>query len=70
MTVRPSTHTLLTYSAITFTAPASPVTYPVAPIALSATASSGLPVTFSVLSGPALVNGNTLHHHGRGHRRW
>jgi hypothetical protein len=45
---------------ITFTAPTSPVTYPVAPITLSATASSGLPVTFSVLSGPGSITGNTL----------
>jgi len=30
------------------------------PIALSATASSGLPVTFSVVSGPATVSGNSL----------
>ncbi len=44
---------------ISFTA-ASPVTYPVSPITLSATASSGLAVTFSVLSGPGTVNGSTL----------
>jgi alpha-tubulin suppressor-like RCC1 family protein len=31
-----------------------------APFALSATASSGLPVTFSVVSGPATVSGDTL----------
>ena len=31
-----------------------------APFALSATASSGLPVSFSVLSGPAIVSGNIL----------
>jgi YD repeat-containing protein len=36
------------------------VTYGVAPITLTATASSGLPVTFSVLSGPATVSGSTL----------
>jgi len=45
---------------ISFTAPTTPVTYGVAPIALSATASSGLPVAFSVVSGPATVSGNTL----------
>jgi hypothetical protein len=45
---------------ITFTAPASPVQYGVAPITLSATASSGLAVTFSVTSGPGTVSGNTL----------
>ena len=31
-----------------------------APFALTASASSGLPVDFSVLSGPAIVNGNIL----------
>ena len=31
-----------------------------APITLSATASSGLPVTFTVVSGPALLNGSVL----------
>ena len=45
---------------ITFTAPISPVTYGVPPIALSATASSGLAVTFSVYSGPCTVSGSTL----------
>ncbi|MGA9427242.1 MAG: MBG domain-containing protein, partial [Terracidiphilus sp.] len=42
---------------ITFKQPASPVTYGVKPIALSATASSKLAVTFSVVSGPAKVSG-------------
>ena len=45
---------------ITFTPPVSPVTYGVAPIALSATSTSGLPVTFSLLSGPATLSGSTL----------
>jgi RHS repeat-associated protein len=45
---------------INFPAPASPVTYGVAPITLTATASSGLPVTFSVLSGPGSIAGSTL----------
>ena len=45
---------------ISFTAPASPVTYGVSPISLSATASSGLAVIFSVSSGPCTVSGNTL----------
>jgi hypothetical protein len=45
---------------ITFNAPASPVTYGVSPISLSATASSGLAVTFSVSSGPCTVSGGTL----------
>jgi len=39
---------------------ASPVTFGVAPITLSATATSGLTVTFSVQSGPAMVNSNLL----------
>jgi len=45
---------------ISFNAPASPVTYGVSPISLSATASSGLVVTFSVSSGPCSVSGATL----------
>jgi sugar lactone lactonase YvrE len=45
---------------ITFTAPATTVTYGVPPTTLSATASSSLPVTFSVSSGPANVSGSTL----------
>ncbi|MGD0730331.1 MAG: sugar-binding protein, partial [Terracidiphilus sp.] len=49
-----------TQQTITFTPPTSPVTYPVSPITLQATASSGLTVTFSVLSGPGTVSGNTL----------
>lgn len=44
---------------ITFTAPEDqPFGTP--PIELNATASSGLPVSFSVLSGPATISGNTL----------
>ncbi len=47
--------------AITFTPPASPVTYGVSPITLSATGGgSGNPVTFSVLSGPGSVSGSKL----------
>ena len=38
----------------------SAVTYGVAPIALSATASSALPVAFTVKSGPGTISGNTL----------
>ena len=49
-------YTILKPQTITF-APVRPVTYGVSPIALSATASSGLPVSFSVLSGPATVSG-------------
>lgn len=51
---------------ITFPAPATPVTYsPGLTAALSATASSGLPVTFSV-TGPATVTGSTLTYTGPG----
>jgi pimeloyl-ACP methyl ester carboxylesterase len=46
--------------AIAFTQPSSPVVYGVSPIALSATSSSGLKVSFSVVSGPAKVSGSTL----------
>jgi hypothetical protein len=55
---------------ITFPAPASPVIYGVAPIALSATASSGLPVTFTVISGPGTTSGSMgehTDHHGSRH---
>jgi hypothetical protein len=45
---------------IAFAAPASPVNFGAAPVSLSASASSGLAVTFSVLSGPGLVSGSTL----------
>jgi N-acetylneuraminic acid mutarotase len=45
---------------ITFTAPTSPVNYGVAPITLSASASSGLAVAFNVVSGPGTVSGSTL----------
>ena len=45
---------------VNFTALPSPVIYGVSPITLSATASSGLAVTFSVVSGPGTVNGSTL----------
>jgi glucose/arabinose dehydrogenase len=49
-----------TQQTIVFTAPASPVTYPVAPLALSASSTSGLTVMLSVLSGPATVSGTNL----------
>ena len=59
-----STGTTLTITqapqSITFAQPASPVTYGVSPISLSASASSGLAVSFGVLSGPATVSGNIL----------
>jgi hypothetical protein len=51
---------------IGFTAPVSPVTYGVLPMSLSATASSGLAVIFSVPSGPCTVSGNTLTMTGAG----
>jgi len=44
---------------ITFPNPGTQ-TYGVAPITLTATASSGLPVTYTVLSGPATVSGSLL----------
>jgi hypothetical protein len=36
------------------------VTFGVSPITLSATSTSGLPVTFTVVSGPGTISGNTL----------
>jgi hypothetical protein len=47
------------HQTITFPNPGTR-TYGVAPIALTATASSGLPVTYTVISGPAMVGGNVL----------
>ncbi len=52
--------TVLTPQTIMFTPPTSPVTYGVGPITLVATASSGLPVSFTVTSGPGSVSGSTL----------
>ncbi len=51
---------------ITFTSPASSVTYGSSPISLSATATSNLPVTFSVVSGPGTINGSQLSITGAG----
>ena len=45
---------------ITFAGPASPINYGVAPITLSASSTSGLAVTFSVLSGPGSISGSAL----------
>ena len=45
---------------IAFAAPTSPVSFGVPPVTLSASATSGLPVTFSLLSGPASLSGSTL----------
>jgi hypothetical protein len=50
---------------ITFPAPTSPVAYGAASIGLGATASSGLPVSYTV-TGPARVNGSTLTFTGTG----
>ena len=51
---------------INFPPPPTPVLISASPITLSATASSGLPVTFSVLSGPGAVTGNVLRLTGYG----
>jgi FtsP/CotA-like multicopper oxidase with cupredoxin domain len=50
---------------IAFSAPASPVTYGAAPVTLGATASSGLPVIYS-LTGPATLSAGTLTFTGAG----
>ena len=46
--------------------PVPPLVFGAGPVALSATASSGLPVTFSVLSGPGALDGNRLTPTGAG----
>jgi N-acetylneuraminic acid mutarotase len=51
---------------ITFSPLVGNVTYGSAPITLSATASSGLPVSFAVLSGPASISGSKLTFTGAG----
>jgi hypothetical protein len=51
---------------IVFIAPKSPVTYGAKPISLIAKASSGLPATVTVLSGPAKVSGAKLTMTGAG----
>jgi MBG domain/Bacterial Ig-like domain (group 3)/Putative Ig domain len=45
---------------------AAGVTFGVGPLTLSATATSGLPVVFTLISGPATVNGNSLTINGAG----
>lgn len=45
---------------INFTQPTSPIAFTTAPIALSAAASSRLPITFSLVSGPGTISGNKL----------
>jgi hypothetical protein len=52
--------------AINFTVPASPVNYGVAPIPLVASATSGLPVTFRIVSGPGTLSGNVISITGAG----
>ena len=42
------------------------VTYGITPLALTATASSGLPVSFAVVSGPATISGDTISITGAG----
>jgi len=54
-----------TVQTVSFVDPGTQV-YGAAPIALNATSSSGLPVTFSVVSGPASVSGNLLSITGAG----
>lgn len=44
---------------IVFSPPAT-IMFPASPITLAATASSGLPVTFTIVSGPATLTGNQL----------
>ena len=58
--VATASYTLHLPQTITFTQPTSPVTYGAKPITLSATSNSGLPVTLSLVSGPATLSGNTL----------
>lgn len=47
-------------------APLPPQTYPSEPFALEGVTSSGLPVAYEVVSGPAMVNGTTLNLVGTG----
>jgi N-acetylneuraminic acid mutarotase len=58
--------TILKKQTITFAQPKTPVTYGVKPITLVAEANSGLPVTFSVLSGPATIRNSELTIYGPG----
>lgn len=58
---QPTNHvfTIIPIQTITFPSPGDQ-TYGIAPITLNATASSGLPVVYSVISGPATVGSNIL----------
>lgn len=58
--VASAAYTILTPQTINFAALPATVTYGAAPIPLSASSSSGLPVSFSVVSGPASISGSTL----------
>jgi len=49
-----------TAQTINFTAPLTPASVAGGPYTLQATASSGLPVTFSIVSGPGSIRGNQL----------
>jgi sugar lactone lactonase YvrE len=59
------TENIITAQAIAFPQPASPA-YAGTTVALTATASSGLPVTYTVVSGPAVVSGDLLNYTGAG----
>ena len=45
---------------ITFTPPASPLTYPAGAFTLSATSNTATPIVFSLVSGPGMISGTTL----------
>jgi hypothetical protein len=64
-TVLTAAFAALQSQSITFTPP-SLATYPGPPLQLSASATSGLPVTISVNSGPAVLSGTTLTFTGSG----
>jgi hypothetical protein len=58
--VRHSITVSKTAQTITFPAPKSPVTYGVKPVALTASASSGLAVSFALVSGPGKLSNGVL----------
>jgi N-acetylneuraminic acid mutarotase len=53
-------YTYLLAQTISFPGPRTPMTYTPASIQLSATSTSGLPVSFKIVSGPGALNGNLL----------
>lgn len=59
-------YTILYPQSISFSLPQTHVTYGIRAIPLAAKATSGLPVIFGVISGPASVNGAKLSVHGAG----